>query len=108
MGKQCLLCQSSKIQKLVHVSLDTLVGLEKRFSHINIAIVGPLYPSSGFVYLLTIYRTTRWPEANTLFDITVTTCAKALVGVWISSFGILLDMIPSRKQHDFTSMSHDI
>ena len=63
-AKQCLSCQSSKIQKHVHAPLDTFVVPEKRFIHINIDIVGHLHQSVGFTYLLTIVdRTTRWSEA---------------------------------------------
>ena len=103
MGKQCLSCQSSKIQKHVHAPLDTFVVPDKRFSHININIIGPLHPSAGFIYLLTIVdRTTRLQEAIPSSDITAITCVKALVGVWISRFGIPLDMTSDRGAQ-FTS-----
>ena len=74
--KQCLSCQSSKIQKHVHAPLDTFVVPDKRFSHINIDIVGPLHPSTRFTYLLTIVdRIIRWSETIPLSDITAITCA---------------------------------
>ena len=102
-AKQCLSCQSSKIQKHVHAQVDTIVVPEKRFIHINIVIVGHLHQSAGFTYLLTIVdRTTRWPDAITVSDITAIVCAKALVEVWISCFGIPLDMTSDRGAQ-FTS-----
>ena len=97
------LCQSSKIQKHVHTPFDTFVVPDKRFSQIHIDIVGPLHPSTGFTYLFTIVdRTTRWPETIPLSDITAITCAKSLVRVRISRFGIPLDMTSDRGAQ-FTS-----
>ena len=66
-------------------------------------MVCPLHPSAGFSYLLTIVDgTTRWPEAIPFSDIMAITCAKALVGVWISCFEIPLDMTSDREAQ-FTS-----
>ena len=81
----------------IQAPLSEFVVPEKRFSHINIDLVGPLRPSSGFSYLLTIVeRTTRWPEAIPLCDTTTLTCVQALIAVWISRFGVPLDMSSDR------------
>ena len=94
-AKQCIPCQSSKIQYHVRAALSEFVAPPKknRFSHIKIDSVGPLPPSSGFSYILTIVvRTTRWPEAIPLRDTTTLTCAQALIAEWISRFEVPLDI----------------
>ncbi|XP_011858468.1 PREDICTED: protein NYNRIN-like [Vollenhovia emeryi] len=51
-------------------------------------IVGPLQPSNGFIYCLTIIdRFSRWPEAIPLIDITARTIARAFFDNWVARFG---------------------
>ncbi|GFW93368.1 hypothetical protein TNCV_2604861 [Trichonephila clavipes] len=60
----CDKCQRSKVQRHTKSPLGTFSTPDARFSHIHIDIVGPLPPSDGFQYLLTmIDRFSRWPEA---------------------------------------------
>ena len=80
----------------VYAPPDTFVVPVKRFSHINIDNVCPLHPSSGFTYLTIVDRTPLWHEAIHVSGITAITCAKAFVGVWISRFGMSLDMTSDR------------
>ena len=101
--KECHECQSSKVQKHTRVPLETFTVPEKRFSHINMDIVGPLPESCGQRYLIPIIdRNTRWPEAIPIPNITTVECVQVLVGGWISRFGIPED-ISSDRGSQFTS-----
>ena len=101
--KECHHCQSSKIQNHTKAPLEHFSVPEKRFSHINIDIVGPLPYSSGFTYLLTIIdRNTRWPEAIPLRGITTPECVHAIITGWIARFGDPGD-ISSDRGSQFTS-----
>ena len=100
--KECHHCQSSKIQNHTKAPLEHFSVPGKRFSHINIDIVGPLPFSSGFTYLLTIIdRNTRWPEAIPLRGITTPECVHALITGWIARFGVPVD-ISSDRGSQFT------
>ena len=66
-------------------------------------LVGPLPPSKGYSYLLTVIdRTTRWPEAYPLEDITAASCARAFICGWVARFGVPL-AITSDRGRQFTS-----
>lgn len=101
--KECLSCQSSKIQHHTQAPLEQIPVPSRRFSHIHVDLVGPLPASKGFTHLLTIVdRSTRWPEAIPLCETSTTDCARALIGNWISRFGVPLDMSSDRGSQ-FTS-----
>lgn len=102
-SRTCIRCQQAKVATHVKSPLAKFEVPLRRFDHINIDLVGPLPPSQGNTYLLTIVdRFTRWPEAIPLADTSTTTCARALVTHWISRFGMPLD-ITSDRGPQFTS-----
>jgi hypothetical protein len=101
--KHCVQCQQFKptiVPKREPVSYPT----SERFSTLHIDLVGPLPTSGkGNSYLFTmIDRYTRWVEAVPLSSITTEACAQALLGTWVSRFGIP-DVLVSDQGRQFES-----
>lgn len=92
-SKTCLTCQKSKVNRhtrSAHGSYDIPSG---RFEHIHLDLVGPLPPSNGYSYILTIVdRFTRWPEAIPLVDMRASTVVQAFVEQYVSRFGVPLEI----------------
>ncbi len=102
-SKQCLECQKSKVHRHTKAPLAVFKVPQHRFDHVNVDLVGPLPPSQGCAYLLTIVdRFTRWPEAIPLQAIDTKSVARAFVFNWIARFGVPLDMSSDRGPQ-FTS-----
>ena len=101
--KQCLACQTSKVQSHIKAPLQKFDTPLRRFDHIHVDLVGPLPPSNGYTHLFTVIdRFSRWPEAIPLNSTTAIDCAQALLTHWISRFGIPLH-ISSDRGPQFTS-----
>ncbi|GFV05047.1 transposon Ty3-G Gag-Pol polyprotein [Trichonephila clavipes] len=84
----CDKCQRSKVQRHTKSPLGTFSTPDARFSHIHIDIVGPLPPSDGFQYLLTmIDRFSRWPEAVPIPDTTAKNDQSCNISSLIARFG---------------------
>ena len=100
---QCIKCQKSKIFKHTKSANVEITIPKCRFEHIHMDLVGPLPVSRGYKYILTIIdRTTRWPEAYPLKDITSDTIVKIFIQNYISRFGIPLQITVDRGSQ-FTS-----
>ena len=102
-ARACVVCQRAKVHRHVTAPLAHFSVPERRFDHVHVDLVGPLPPSQGFSYLLTMVdRTTRWPEAVPLASTTTSDVARAFIGTWVARFGPPSD-VSSDRGPQFTS-----
>ena len=93
----CVACQRAKIHSHTRAPFEPFTVPERRFDHVNVDLVGPLPPSHGFTYLLTMVdRTTRWPEAVPLSSTASSDVARAFIGTWVACFGTPSDLSSDR------------
>ncbi len=87
--RDCQECQRRKVTRQPVAATQAIAVSEKRFSHINVDLVGPLPTSpEGFKYIFTIIdRSSRWLEAVSVKNMEATTAADTLVAGWICRFG---------------------
>lgn len=86
--KSCQPCQRAKVHRHTKSEVGTFSLPDARFAHIHLDFIGPLPPSDGQQYCMTITdRFTRWPEVIPTTDMTAETTCKVLVNHWISRFG---------------------
>lgn len=108
-AKQCLQCQKSKISRHVKSKVGNYEPTSQRFSEIHIDLIGPLPPSEGNIYCLTmIDRYTRWPEIAAIPDMKTETIANALIKSWISRFGVPLYIVTDRGAQFESSLYNEL
>lgn len=86
--KTCQVCQSAKVNRKTKSKIGVFPQETERFATIHMDIVGPLPPSEGFQYMLTIIdRFTRWMEVMPLRGITSEEVCGSFMDGWVSRFG---------------------
>ena len=88
-ARECQQCQLAKINRHTAPPIGEFSVPERRFSHLNLDIVGPLPSSNSYRYLLTaVDRFTRWPIAIPMRDITAESVVESFAHGWIANFGV--------------------
>jgi hypothetical protein len=102
--RDCQQCQRGKVTAQPAAAVEPIPAPARRFSHIHVDLVGPLPTATdGYSYLFTaVDRSTRWLEAIPLRDMSAASCADALIGGWVSRFGVP-SLITSDRGTQFTS-----
>lgn len=96
-ARACTQCQCCKVTRHVRSPLGSFPETTERYAHIHVDVVGPLPPSEGQRYLLTIIdRFTRWPEAIPVDNISTETLAAAFMSQWVARFGCPLHITSDR------------
>ena len=106
--RECDSCQRTKISRHTETGVGEFKVSSKRLIHLHADVVGPLPPSRGYKYLLTIIdRNSRWVEAFPMTSQTAESCASALIQ-WISRYGLPETLVTDRGANFTSSLWKEI
>ncbi|UYV75534.1 hypothetical protein LAZ67_13000536 [Cordylochernes scorpioides] len=95
--KGCINCQKSKITRHAKTEYGEFGKPDERFGTVHIDLIGPLPPSEGKTYCLTLIdRFTNWVEVLPVEDIKADTIIKSFYKEWISRYGTPCHLITDR------------
>ncbi|UYV84111.1 hypothetical protein LAZ67_X001211 [Cordylochernes scorpioides] len=95
--KGCINCQKSKITRHTKTEYGEFGKPDERFGTVHIDLIGPLPPSEGKTYCLTLIdRSTNWVEVLPLEDLKADTIIKSFYKEWISRYGTPCHLITDR------------
>ena len=93
-AKECEDCLVGKSRRTITPPVSHIPIMPTRFTQLQFDIVGPLVPSNGFRYLLTVTdRTSRWVEAYPMKDATSESCLTEFINNWVPRFGVPLSAV---------------
>ena len=85
----CVPCARCKPSPIIKPPMDPRPVMAPRFRDLQLDIVGPLPPSEGKRYLMTILdRTSRYVHAIPLESATASACAQGFIREWVPHFGL--------------------
>ena len=85
----CHPCNAAKPHRVITPPMDPRPNLAPHFKDLQIDVVGPMVPSEGHKYLLTVLdRTSRFFTAIPMTAATPPNCASAFIRGWVSTFGL--------------------
>ena len=106
--RECQKCQTFKVSTHVESGIQPYEITTNRFAHIHMDIVGPLPPSDGYKYILTIIdRATRWTEVFPLRTQSADTCLKHVLQ-WISRYGLPESIVTDRGTNFTSDLWHEV
>lgn len=104
-AQACINCQKNKVTRHTKSKVTNFPEPDERFSIVHIDIVGPLPPSEGNRYLMTLIdRFTNWIEAIPLPEISAQSLARAFYQNWIVRFGTPSRLITDRGSQFMSSL----
>lgn len=102
----CINCQKAKIQRHTRTPFQSIEVPPERFQFVHLDLVGPLPPSNGFTYCLTmIDRFSCWTEAIPLNCITAESVAECFFTNWVARFGSPISILTDQGRQ-FESALH--
>ena len=104
-ARACEVCACSKIAQHTKPPVLPIPDPTARFDHVHVDFVGPFPKDQEFRYVLTMMdRTTPWPEAVPIKDVTSNTILQAFINPWIARFGVPRTVMSDRGAQ-FTSQA---